>query len=100
MRSRPLLSPRPPVSVSPARRLLSLADDGQHVRQVGEDLPAVFILDQELARQDLLPHDLALSLPRHDDGPDMLQMLWMLAISRAGGIPKIRTGPRNKGNKR
>ena len=30
----------------------------------------------------------------HDDGPDCLQMLWMLAVSRAGGIPKIRTGPR------
>ena len=30
----------------------------------------------------------------HDDGPDTLQMLWMLAVSRAGGIPKIRTGPR------
>lgn len=30
----------------------------------------------------------------HDDGPDALHMLWMLAISRAGGIPKIRTGKR------
>jgi predicted phage terminase large subunit-like protein len=30
----------------------------------------------------------------HDDGPDALHMLWMLAISRAGGIPKIRTGRR------
>lgn len=30
----------------------------------------------------------------HDDGPDALHMLWMLAVSRAGGIPKIRTGPR------
>ena len=29
----------------------------------------------------------------HDDGPDALHMLWMLAVSRAGGIPKIRTGP-------
>ena len=28
----------------------------------------------------------------HDDGPDALHMLWMLAVSRAGGIPKIRTG--------
>lgn len=33
----------------------------------------------------------------HDDGPDALHMLWMLAVSRAGGIPKIKTGPR-KGN--
>ena len=28
----------------------------------------------------------------HDDGPDALHMLWMLALTRAGGIPKIRTG--------
>lgn len=25
----------------------------------------------------------------HDDGPDMLQMLWMVAVSGAGGIPKV-----------
>lgn len=25
----------------------------------------------------------------HDDGPDMLQMLWALAVSNAGGIPHI-----------
>lgn len=30
----------------------------------------------------------------HDDGPDALQMLWMLCITRAGGIPRIRTGKR------
>ena len=30
----------------------------------------------------------------HDDGPDALHMLWMLACSRAGGIPKVRTGRR------
>jgi len=30
----------------------------------------------------------------HDDGPDALHMLWMLAVSRAGGIPRILTGPR------
>lgn len=30
----------------------------------------------------------------HDDGPDALQMLWMLAVSRAGGVPRIKTGPR------
>jgi predicted phage terminase large subunit-like protein len=30
----------------------------------------------------------------HDDGPDALHMLWMLAISRAGGIPKIHIGAR------
>lgn len=30
----------------------------------------------------------------HDDGPDALQMLWMLCISRAGGIPRIRSGKR------
>jgi predicted phage terminase large subunit-like protein len=30
----------------------------------------------------------------HDDGPDALHMLWMLCISRAGGIPKIRLGAR------
>lgn len=30
----------------------------------------------------------------HDDGPDALQMLWMLAVSRAGGIPRITTGKR------
>lgn len=27
----------------------------------------------------------------HDDGPDMLQMLWMVAVSGAGGIPKVRS---------
>jgi predicted phage terminase large subunit-like protein len=31
----------------------------------------------------------------HDDGPDALHMLWMLAVSRAGGIPKIRLGARS-----
>jgi predicted phage terminase large subunit-like protein len=30
----------------------------------------------------------------HDDGPDALHMLWMLAVSRAGGIPKITIGKR------
>jgi predicted phage terminase large subunit-like protein len=30
----------------------------------------------------------------HDDGPDALHMLWMLAVSRAGGLPKIRLGKR------
>lgn len=30
----------------------------------------------------------------HDDGPDALHMLWMLAVSRAGGIPRIITGKR------
>jgi len=30
----------------------------------------------------------------HDDGPDALHMLWSLATSRAGGIPKVRMGPR------
>jgi predicted phage terminase large subunit-like protein len=30
----------------------------------------------------------------HDDGPDALGILWKLALSRAGGIPRIRTGPR------
>ncbi|GAB3021436.1 phage terminase large subunit [Bowmanella dokdonensis] len=29
----------------------------------------------------------------HDDGPDMLQMLWMVAVSGAGGIPKIQSQP-------
>ncbi len=29
----------------------------------------------------------------HDDGPDALHMLWMLAVSRSGGIPKVRTAP-------
>jgi hypothetical protein len=28
----------------------------------------------------------------HDDGPDALEMLWKLAVSRAGGIPKLRFG--------
>lgn len=28
----------------------------------------------------------------HDDGPDALQMLWMAAVSGAGGIPKILSG--------
>lgn len=30
----------------------------------------------------------------HDDGPDALHMLWMLAVSRAGGIPQIKIGKR------
>lgn len=30
----------------------------------------------------------------HDDGPDALHMLWMLAVSRAGGISIPRTGKR------
>lgn len=30
----------------------------------------------------------------HDDGPDALEMLWKLAVSRAGGIPVIRLGKR------
>lgn len=30
----------------------------------------------------------------HDDGPDALHMLWMLCVSRAGGIPSIRLGKR------
>lgn len=37
----------------------------------------------------------------HDDGPDALQMLWMLAVSGAGGIKKVasakRTGTTNFG---
>lgn len=31
----------------------------------------------------------------HDDGPDALHMLWMLAVSGAGGMPNIQT-PRRK----
>lgn len=30
----------------------------------------------------------------HDDGPDALHMLWMLAVSRAGGVPRILVGAR------
>lgn len=30
----------------------------------------------------------------HDDGPDALEMLWKVAVARAGGIPRIKTGPR------
>ena len=30
----------------------------------------------------------------HDDGPDALEMLWKLALSRAGGVPRIRVGAR------
>ena len=30
----------------------------------------------------------------HDDGPDGVQMLWRLCLSRAGGIPRIRMGKR------
>jgi predicted phage terminase large subunit-like protein len=30
----------------------------------------------------------------HDDGPDGLEMLWKMAINRAGGIPKIHIGVR------
>ena len=32
----------------------------------------------------------------HDDGPDALHMLWMLASTGAGGIPRIRTGRARK----
>lgn len=31
----------------------------------------------------------------HDDGPDTLHMLWMLAVSGAGGIPQIRVPDNN-----
>lgn len=30
----------------------------------------------------------------HDDGPDALHMLWMLAVSRAGGVSIPRIGKR------
>lgn len=30
----------------------------------------------------------------HDDGPDALQILWMLVMSGAGGVPRIRLGKR------
>lgn len=32
----------------------------------------------------------------HDDGPDALHMLWMLCLSRAGGIPRITLGKRTR----
>lgn len=32
----------------------------------------------------------------HDDGPDALHMLWMLAVSRSGGIPRIRLGKKRE----
>ena len=32
----------------------------------------------------------------HDDGPDALQMLFMLAFSSLGGIPRIRSGRRKQ----
>lgn len=32
----------------------------------------------------------------YDDGPDALHMLWMLAVSRAGGIPRIRLGKKRE----
>lgn len=33
----------------------------------------------------------------HDDGPDALHMLWSLAVSRAGGIPRVGTAARRGG---
>lgn len=36
----------------------------------------------------------------HDDGPDMLEMLWRLALSRAGGIPRIVTSATRYGKGR
>lgn len=30
----------------------------------------------------------------HDDGPDALEILWKLAVNRAGGVPRIRIGKR------
>lgn len=30
----------------------------------------------------------------HDDGPDALEILWKLCLSRSGGIPRIKTGKR------
>lgn len=33
----------------------------------------------------------------HDDGPDALHMLWMLAVARMGGAGKIRLGGRRRG---
>ncbi len=35
----------------------------------------------------------------HDDGPDALEMLWKLATSGAGGLPKFRTGKRSNGKR-
>ena len=32
----------------------------------------------------------------HDDGPDALHMLWMLAVTGAGGLPRIRLGRRRE----
>jgi hypothetical protein len=32
----------------------------------------------------------------HDDGPDALEILFRLAHSGAGGIPRIKTGPRRR----
>lgn len=34
----------------------------------------------------------------HDDGPDALHMLWMLAVSRAGGIPRVASRGRHGRN--
>ncbi len=34
----------------------------------------------------------------HDDGPDALNMLWMLASTSTAGIPKIISGPRPYSN--
>ena len=83
--------------------------------QAGVPVPAVALTphsDKDLRIESLSPHvnnGLILFHPSHtvlnsqlrhwpeadhDDGPDALHMLWMLAISRAGGIPQIRTGPR------
>jgi hypothetical protein len=33
----------------------------------------------------------------HDDGPDALHMLWMAAVSGAGGVPAISTRPARRG---
>lgn len=32
----------------------------------------------------------------HDDGPDALEMLWVIATKRIGGVPRIRTGKRKE----
>lgn len=80
---------------------------------LGVPVPAVALIpntDKEMRIQTLSPH-VANGLIRfharhtvlneqlrhfpeadHDDGPDALHMLWMLATSRAGGIPRIYSG--------